>query len=508
MGYPNSITNRVQTIPRRSGDGGRRATGPFPRRTPGRPVPQRPRRPALPTPRPATRPLTMPVRGPVSAVPAPLTQVGRPASPLVRFMGKLLPLVALAGAGVVLYHELRPWGGAKLFKVPTGWTYRSYGALSYGGGLPAELALDAITSGGSIAPGLGRTRWASTTYDPSNYQGGPQPAYLAAINGQAVSGGGTSLYRAIWIQTNSGTGAAARYAHVATYWRLDGYPSGTPFPIAAVGGLSPLPMPAHDGNFWRNMWPMANPVAGFAPAPAPKPIRHPVHMPEPTTPEQPDVGPRPLPRPRPEPSPWPGQPAPQPQPGVEPIPLPPELPGHVPYINWPQAVPPVGRVVLRGPRANPRSYPRANPRAVRAQPRTKEVKARAGRVLGFIWGSFGHITETVDVIDVAYEALPKNLKRQLYSERGRQPNPQERLELLYRHIGQFDVERFVTGYIKMQIEDAAYALGGRELAEQSRIFNRPVGYQAGGSLTGGGPSLDGAYVRPPQWWPEWLPWNP
>jgi len=109
---------------------------------------------------------------------------------------------------------------------------------------------------------------------------------------------------------------------------------------------------------------------------------------------------------------------------------------------------------------------------------------RARGLARFIWNSFSPITETIDFINVLYECLPKQALIREYQRRGRQPNPIERMEILYRNINSLDVGCAMTGYIKEQITDMLYSIGGKQMAEANRRWNRPIGFEAGGGLNG------------------------
>lgn len=137
---------------------------------------------------------------------------------------------------------------------------------------------------------------------------------------------------------------------------------------------------------------------------------------------------------------------------------------------------------------------------------------RARPLARFIWNSFSPITETVDFINVLYECLPFQVKQNEYFKRGpqwnkdrnrwrerttadgvnhirvkrggRQPNPKEKMEILYRNINKLDVGCAMRGYIEEQITDMMYSIGGKQMAKANRQLNRPIGFEAGGGLNG------------------------
>lgn len=135
------------------------------------------------------------------------------------------------------------------------------------------------------------------------------------------------------------------------------------------------------------------------------------------------------------------------------------------------------------PNARPRTRPSARPR--RTPPRTKERKARIHPLLGAIWSTFSPITETMDLANVLYECLPKKFKRAEYKARGRQPDPLQKLYLVYQNINDLDVACAVTGYMKEKVEDMIAAAGSGKIKELNQLQQKPIGYEAGPALGGG-----------------------
>lgn len=259
-------------------------------------------------------------------------------------------------------------------------------------------------------------------------------------------------------------------------------------------GAQPSPL-----QWIANAFPYLAPVASPGTFPIAPPIGVPWVRPNPWSVEAPSVGPKPGEFPAATPAGFPG---------LQPLPIPPELPGLSPGSEtvFPPVVQPIGEIVLT-PGHAPRINPRSNPRA-RTPPRgTKERKVKMGRVMSFMWNAVGTITEHIDTIDLLYEALPITLKIKTYHKLGRQPNPKERAEIVYANLQDMDVEMFIISFVKNDLEDRLYALGGSQVGQAARDRNRPIGFEAGGSLTGGGeyvPTEGG----PPEWWPQWLPWAP
>lgn len=210
----------------------------------------------------------------------------------------------------------------------------------------------------------------------------------------------------------------------------------------------------------------------------PQPINKPATRPKPISPEAPDVGPKPST----DPGGWPGMPDSWPTP--EPVPK--VIPEVFPEFNWEPLkdwetvtmTPGLTTVHARNPATRP----------VRRPPKgTKEMKVRMNPVLAFIWKTFSPITETIDFINVMYECIPWKTKVAEYTSRGRQPNPAEKLQIIYRNINSIDAGCVVVNHIKEQLEDQLYALGGKHIAKANVKDNRPIGYEAGGGLSSNRP---------------------
>lgn len=298
------------------------------------------------------------------------------------------------------------------------------------------------------------------------------------------------------------------------------YNRGWSYQIAIAGANAPLPaqyqpyedaltrvVPRFEGHtapwieyYVPDLSPV-HPTPGLTPSP--RPVRGSPPLPRPDTPQQPDHG-------------YGAQPAPQPAPNppgvIEIIEPPVEFPTAMPEINWGPALV-VGRVTQNqnGTRLDSTTRPNQNQqyhRARRPPPRVKESKVRMSRGMAFMWYGIGQFTEYIDTVNVLYEALPKSVKRDLYQQYGRQPNPAERARIVYERLNEIDVPKAITSYVREQMEDRIYAAGGRQAGQAARDANRPIGYEAGGSLTGGGEYVEGISDTRPDWWPDWLPWSP
>ena len=138
--------------------------------------------------------------------------------------------------------------------------------------------------------------------------------------------------------------------------------------------------------------------------------------------------------------------------------------------------------------------------------RTKEVKARMTPAMAAIWHGIGTLTEVGDFATVLYENLPKRRLVEFYRKNGRQPNPAEKLGWVFMHLNEINLGGAFHDYIANEIEDRLYALGGKKMGEANRLNNRPIGYEAGGSLTGGGEYIPTQTTLRPDWWPSVLPW--
>lgn len=496
MKYPLSVT---------TGGGGRAARSALPREQP-RPLPRHsptPKRrvPGRKAPRPMPRRAPSPGWRPASVPKAPLRvppslpiNALAPAARAIFFTALRLSPYGLAfalGFGVALWllnrkpDEVSPPGGT--ITVPTGWQHYSYGR---------NVPVGAYYS----------TGWHMNNSSPGNAGSLPTP-YRNEGQGQYrqpgnLTVGANWLSLVIWETYENPVGGwtaqfregftAIKRPQLATDPKPQFIPPGQVIAPGAefVQVVSPsawqAPLPWAFGAV-----PWLTPIL---PGPELTPQAPPVYRPPPRpnwgTPEAPSVGPAPVK---------------QPGVGTPTVPVPPEIPAAVPEVLW-QSVPYVGTttVTRTGVRHNPRSN---QGRVRRTRSRTKERKARMGRALAFLWNATGTVTEYIDTVDILYEALPRQLKVQQYQMRGRQPNPAERAMLVYQHMNELNVEKAIISYIKNDLEDRLYALGGKQVGEAARNANRPIGYEAGGSLTGGGeyvPTEGG----PPEWWPKWLPWAP
>lgn len=498
MNYPNSINNTV----------GAKGTGlsvpqsrPFPRpqpappdrRPPGRPRPGSPGRRPQPAPGPRGLPRPMPRPGAKWVPPRPsiIARGPLPLGAIFRVAG-----AAFGGSVTVLLAQwaIENWGEIQeIFNSPVppmpgdvvmpsqGWKMVTYGgnaAAVYpvvtggeqGGGLTKATFKRVIY--GDSTPGNGNMKWSSNTWVPDGVQPAP---YLAAIGAQYIGGTGQvgATRAGLWQQQDQ-IGANGRFRHVASFYEygtavtdLPPYPSGWPSPL-----FVPWFLPSWVPNVFP---PLTRPGAMPGAFPVGKPLNLP--RPDPWSPESPDVGPRPgtpqYPAPAPSPtpsSPWEPVPAENPLPeGWEPAPVP-----HAPP-----------RQIQSEVGAAPQNFPNAPPRTTSPPKGTKESKGKMSRAASWAWHAIGGLTEGVDFVNNLYESLPRDLKRKYYKKYGRQPNPIERLQIIYLHINDVNIGDAVKGYIKQQIDDMISAAGSDKIAKANRIHNRPIGYEAGPALGGG-----------------------
>lgn len=271
-------------------------------------------------------------------------------------------------------------------------------------------------------------------------------------------------YRAVWQNSGGGFWQNGK-AYPPNWWpsmpkgKLGIVPSGAPTHPAEIPNWNPI-------NPGPGGWPLS------------PPITVPIQRPHPWSPESPDVGPRPdgSPNVNPEPVVEPG-PRPEPEPLPDPFPEvtvnPDANPTHLPQVSF-------------KPRGRAETSTRPRSEKVRRPPRgTKERKVRANRLFSFLWNSISPITEGIDFINVMYECLPWKLKVRMYQERGRQPNPAEKVQIIYSNINDLDVGCALTNFIKEQIEDMIWSIGSQQIKKANQKDNRPIGYEAGGGISGG-----------------------
>lgn len=511
--YPNSVTARARGA---AGLSAAPAPSPVPfprpqpgrnrpRRKPGRPVPQRPRRKPTAPQRPAPGRAKPPSPG---AVPQPTPQpydpghVGKPGRKPDRTPGlpyrrkpvklpkwvRMSPWLAPAGAAAAYFLQSgyqpprvelgswwRPWSACAGMEdwdpgepwEHVGWTF---GNSRYG----SDGQQDACIGGQS---GYNNTHPAGEdSYD--FYPTGNNSSMLVKVYTRP----GIIGTRGWHVRSFRATGQGG--SKLIRFW-----------PERHVSKALPLPQsqPAH---FSAGLVPWAVPPGQVPYEIEPQPVTQPVKRPRPLTPEMPDVGP---------------VPSPSPQPLPDTLPVPSELPSELPEFAFrPSPFVPGVSINVRG-----RTKVRQRQHRARRPPRgTKETKVRANRILGFLWNSISPVTEAIDFINVLYECLDFKIKVEEYRKRGRnyawakerwrgremvwdgekyvypkyegrQPNPYEKLQIIYENINDLDVGCALGNYLSEQLEDMLYALGSDKVKEVNQLRDRPIGYEAGGGLTGG-----------------------
>lgn len=291
-----------------------------------------------------------------------------------------------------------------------------------------------------------------------------------------------------FVPANNPARVTQRYNWRRTSTNQKTNPNPVPGPFAAPGSSATKPMddplPEPGNAPWEFSIVPTWVKPGNVTATKPQPVYNPQPRPEWPSPEFPDVGPQPEPK---------TEPKPDPKTDPEPTVIIDISPGTT---TTPGVIDPPGKP----------------DKPVRRPPRgTKERKARVGALFGIIWRGIGTVTEGLDFLNNLYEALDWKLKRDWYNQHGRQPTPQEKLQIIYKNINNLDIVKALQNYTKDQIEDMIYAAGGKKAAEANTLLNRPIGIEAGGGLTGGGGPIefaDGGFPdTAPDWFPtDWVPW--
>ena len=414
-------------------------------------------------------------------------------NPPIRFP-RMLPIIGgMLAAGTALWYVMQPtkWGEGDTFGPWTLWKVCDPP--------PGDSTVDLVAHRmfGQTA-GLGLVNSCQT--NQAGYWDGvtinPGPPWTEATPGSVAR-----TRNRLVIQFVGSLSIADRVHSRYNWWRshtadTPGFPGPNtlypqPGPFKEPGRTAPLP----DDNWapWqhgRAPWAIRPGFVSFNPTPAP--IWRPFPYEAPLSPEMPQVGPAPVPKPKPETTPVPEI--------VE------ELFPEIPFVP----VQPVGQIAF-GPsrghasRTNPRNSPRSRPpgRGVR------EKKARVGRVFGFLWNAVSPVTEGIEFIETMYECLPKYFKVNAFrANGGKQPTPNEKVALIYQHIDHLDIACALNNYVKNQLTDMIYAFGSDKMRDANRKDNRPIGYEAGGGLTGGGvvPELAPGSVSRPDWLPDFMPW--
>lgn len=239
---------------------------------------------------------------------------------------------------------------------------------------------------------------------------------------------------------------------------------GTPFP-------APMPQP----DPWVEPFPGVLPPV---PAPRPRPIVRPA--------------PSPAPGPRPRPAPGPG---PRPAPGPQPGPAPRPSPRPTPPVTPPPAVPPPytrpGTGVIYyytkpTPGAQPRTRIREGwpqHRETRPSPREKEKKFRMGAAMSALWNATGQVTEAMDLINVAYGAMPCQSKYDAgLMKKGQKLDPVKKAAFIAANLDKMDATEFLRGKLKNDFEDMFFGLTSTERAQYGLSFRAGLNTRGGNSM--------------------------
>lgn len=192
----------------------------------------------------------------------------------------------------------------------------------------------------------------------------------------------------------------------------------------------------------------------------------------------------------------------RPSPGVDPIPYP-LIPGRVPNPNrspteqseWGNDVPPLipepvvptpGVIVLPTP-GNPSPEPSPSPQPDTPFPgppattRTRERKVILA-VAGVPARIVSAATETKDVIDAFWSAMPEQFQRAHKFRYGRLTRPHEKALLIWENLDELDIGAAITNLAWEQLEDMAYGRLGKLQARAARKRRAMHGFTLGPAL--------------------------
>ena len=150
-------------------------------------------------------------------------------------------------------------------------------------------------------------------------------------------------------------------------------------------------------------------------------------------------------------------------------------------------------VSVGGPGQPPRiTATRGNPTQSRPGPRKKQDKPNIVKTAGKLWVAINFFTESLDFLEVLWDALPDKCKRKMIREErwGRtamfQADHYSKLEDVYNCLGEIDVAKAITGYINNQIEDYFYG----KMSAPTKKLSQQLGIISG---------LDRAINQAQQW---------
>lgn len=120
-------------------------------------------------------------------------------------------------------------------------------------------------------------------------------------------------------------------------------------------------------------------------------------------------------------------------------------------------------------RRGPNRHRQKNP-----PPRQKEQKARLTKIGYALLNAFGEFTEGLDLMDAAWEALPKDLRSKSFHD-GKyvRPNWRTRAADVYNNAAYIDPNQFVRNFVANQIEDT-YVGVSSQVWNPPRAGRRPI----------------------------------
>jgi len=139
---------------------------------------------------------------------------------------------------------------------------------------------------------------------------------------------------------------------------------------------------------------------------------------------------------------------------------------------------------------------RPNPRPDLRKPPTKGEKERktiaTPKAASYVAKVVSAVTESLDVVNAAYDALPEKLRKQLYarSQHGKDSNnpvsAKNKIKAVYTHWDDVDVKEFLTNLAKNEVEDRLIGGINQRIAKNNRPWynqsRRPVGWSTGPAL--------------------------
>lgn len=134
----------------------------------------------------------------------------------------------------------------------------------------------------------------------------------------------------------------------------------------------------------------------------------------------------------------------------------------------------VGFNLPTGPKSPPKKKPviGKNPHTNKKPKRGEKERKVKSPVVGILWGAMGTVTEGMDALDAAYDALPKSVKNEkppkyLWGDkegtaqwRREQNTPQAKAWKLWRNFDDMDVEKFARNMVRNHVNDMMWGKMG------------------------------------------------